>query len=421
MPRKHFRRPSRILAATVAITALASGAAGPAVAAPTDTNTTAGLVVSGSTRSDELPEHRSCAEPGEGEVRCLSEWRGLPDSVAPYTAGTSAAAVAPPATGLGPADIRAAYQLPATGGANQTIAIVAAFDNPTVEADLAAYRAAWGLPACTTANGCFRKVDQNGGSDLPPADAGWGVEIALDVQAVSAACSACRILLVEADDPSFESLGIAVNTAVELGADVVSNSYGADEFGDMVALGEKYYTHPGVPIIAASGDLGFRVASYPAVLDTTWAIGGTLLNQNANGTWVEEAWSGSGSACSAWIPKPSTQKDTSCSMRTVADISATAASGEGFAVYNTHGMGEEAGWITVGGTSLAAPLVAGMIGLAGNAARVADPSYPYQHPEGLFDVVGGINGFCGGDYLCTGVPGYDAPTGLGSPRGLASL
>ena len=362
--------------------------------------------------------HVSCADPGPGHFRCLSVWHSTPKA----PAGTArTAAVGPPEEGLTPADIRTAYKLPKTGAKNQTIAIVDAYDNPKAESNLKTYRAAFKLPACTTANKCFRKVDQRGGKKYPAGDPGWGVEINLDVQAVSAACPTCKILLVEADDESFDALGKAENTAVRLGADVVSNSYGADEFGGMTTLERKYYTHPGVPILASSGDFGFTTASFPAVLKKTWAIGGTELIPTKKGGWTEDAWEGAGSGCSAYVAKPKVQKDKNCQMRTVSDVSAVADSAEGFAVYDTYGLGPDNGWIGVGGTSLSSPLIAGMIGLAGNAAKVADPSYLYSHRTGLLDVVGGSNGFCGDDYLCTGLKGYDGPTGLGSPRGLKSL
>jgi subtilase family serine protease len=407
LSRTIFRSPARVgLALALALAASTLVGTGAATGAP------AGAV----------PSYRSCAKApakdvGPG-VRCLSTWHRAP---AGRGSGRSTTAVAAPGFGLGPADIRGAYALPAVGGKGQTIAIVDAYDNPNVEKDLAAYRAAYGLPACTTANHCFTKVDQRGGKKYPDGDPGWGVEISLDVQAVSAACSACSILLVEADDSSFEAIGEAVNTAVRLGAAVVSNSYGADEFGTMFSYGRRYYSHPGVPIVASSGDYGFTTASFPAVLSSTWAIGGTTLTADGHGGWSEEAWWGSGSGCSAWVAKPAVQHDPNCQMRTVADISAVADGPEGFAVYDTYGLGADNGWISVGGTSLSAPLISAMIGLAGNAAAVVKPSYAYQHPGGLKDVVGGSNGYCGDDYLCTGVRGYDAPTGLGSPRGLKSL
>ena len=147
--------------------------------------------------------HRACGRQIRAhQVRCFATWRaGSTDRLAASTAGT-------PTDGYGPADIASAYQLDPSRGAGQTIAIVDAYDNPHVEADLAVYRAAWGLPACTTANGCFRKVNQRGGAKPPPhGDAGWGVEIALDVQAVSASCPHCHILLVEADSANFDDMG----------------------------------------------------------------------------------------------------------------------------------------------------------------------------------------------------------------------
>ena len=362
--------------------------------------------------------HRACgAVAPAGQVRCYAQWR---------TSGVRVVAkVGPsvplPGFGYGPPDIASAYQLDTTLGAGQTVAIVDAFDNPRVAADLAAYRNAWGLPPCGSSNGCFRKVNQRGGSKPPLADPGWGVEIALDVQAVSASCPLCHILLVEADDPSFVNIGKSVNTAVRLGANVVSNSYGGDEFNGILGMGANYYTHPGVAQVAASGDFGFGPAQFPAVWTNVIAAGGTSLTQNAVGAWHEIAWGGAGSGCSAWVNKPAWQHDKHCLMQTVADVSVVADPDSGFAVYDTFGLGPDNGWIQVGGTSLSTPLISGMIGLASNAGQLSDPSYIYRHRAGLHDVVGGSNGFCGGDYLCNGKKGYDAPTGLGSPRGVSAL
>jgi subtilase family serine protease len=326
-----------------------------------------------------------------------------------------------PESGYRPADIAAAYGLDPSLGADSTVAIVDAYDNPRVEEDLTAYRDVWGLPPCTTANGCFRKVNQRGGSTPPSPDPGWGVEIALDVQAVSAACPTCHILLVEARQPTFGAIGRSVNTAVRLGADVVSNSYGADEFTGVLRFGARFYDHPGVAQVAASGDFGFGAAQFPAVWTTVIAAGGTHLRHAEDGTWGERAWGGAGSGCSAWVRKPAWQDDRHCLMQTVADVSAVADPYTGLAVYDTYGLGRYNGWIQVGGTSLSSPLIAGMIGLAGNGGALDDASYLYAHRSGLADVVGGSNGFCGGDYLCKAKVGYDAPTGLGSPRGTSAL
>jgi subtilase family serine protease len=244
------------------------------------------------------------------------------------------------------------------------------------------------------------------------------VETALDLDMASAACPACKLLLVEGDTASFEDLGAAVDTAVAHGAAVVSNSYGAPEFTGMDPYA-GHYRHPGVPILVASGDSGFghaNKADFPAVLDSVIAVGGTSLTRadNARG-WTEQAWSGSGSGCSAWIDKPAWQTDPNCGMRTVADISSVADPNTGVAVYDTYGLSRP-GWLVVGGTSAASPFVAGVIALSGHAATVT-PQKLYGEPSAFFDATGGSNGYCGGDYLCTGLPGYDAPTGLGTPNG----
>src|SRR6195952_2500401 len=161
-------------------------------------------------------------------------------------------------SGYGPTDLQGAYKLGA-GGSGQTVAIVDAYDDPSAEADLGAYRSQYGLPACTTANGCFKKVNQSGqASPLPTADTGWAGEISLDVDMVSAVCPSCHILLVEARSASLANLGAAVNEAVALGAKYVSNSYGG---GDSAA--SSAYNHPGVAITASTGDAGFEV-EYPA-------------------------------------------------------------------------------------------------------------------------------------------------------------
>jgi subtilase family serine protease len=370
----------------------------------------------GRTAASESRLHRACdRQVPARHVRCFAVWRSVGEDLQ-----AASTAVTPPRHGYGPADIASAYQLDTAKGSGQTIAIIDAYDNPNAEKDLAAYRDTWGLAPCTTANGCFRKVDQRGGSTPPHGDPGWGVEIALDVQAVSAACPNCKILLVEADSSSFHSIGKAVATAVRLGADVVSNSYGGSEFNGSLALGASYYTHPGVAQVASSGDFGFGPAEFPASWATVVAVGGTSLTQTNTG-WHESAWWGAGSGCSAWIDKPAWQQDQHCPTRMVADVSAVADPDTGFAVYDTYGLGRYNGWIVVGGTSLSAPLIAGMIGLAGNASALDSARYIYNHRAGLADVVGGSNGYCGRDYLCNAKVGYDGPTGLGSPRGTSAL
>ncbi|ACU74966.1 peptidase S8 and S53 subtilisin kexin sedolisin [Catenulispora acidiphila DSM 44928] len=348
------------------------------------------------------------------------------------TAGKAAAAATAPA-GFGPADLHAAYNLPTTGGANQTVAIVDAGDDPTAEADLAVYRSTYGLPACTTANGCFTKVNQRGTASPLPSDIGWGVEEALDLDMVSAACPQCKILLVEGDDADSDDLGASVDTAVRLGATEVSNSYGGTE-SSATPGDAAHYTHPGTAIVASSGDSGYGIPSEPAVFASVVSVGGTSLTKDSSSRgWSESAWSSdggaAGSGCSAWVDKPAWQTDANCPGRMVSDVSADADPNTGPAIYVTDTPdleGLPSGWNIVGGTSASSPFIAGVIALAGNPGKYNNASafYAPAAKAGLNDPVGGSTGLwvdCGGDYQCTGVAGYDGPTGMGSPNGLSAF
>lgn len=381
--------------ATLASAAMVAGWAAPAGAVDTAASTSV--------------RPASCASTvAPGYARCMAVVAG---------GGVPVGVPKPPSRGLGPSDLDNAYALPTSRGAGQTVGIVDAQDDPNAESDLAFYRKAYGLPACTTANGCFSKVNQRGQQrNYPAVDSGWALEISLDLDMVSAACPKCHILLVEGDSPLVSDLGASVTEAVKLGASVVSNSYGLDEFNGMRAY-FKYYQHSGATIVASSGDFGFTAAQFPAVTPGVVAVGGTSLRRadNARG-WTEHAWSGAGSGCSAYVPKPAYQTDNHCHMRTIADVSGDADPYTGPAVRDTVPYFGQSGWFVVGGTSASSPFIAGVIGLAGNA-RSLTPSYLYRHASALNDVVGGSNGFCGGDYLCTAKKGYDGPTGLGSPNG----
>ncbi|BBB01407.1 putative protease [Actinacidiphila reveromycinica] len=367
----------------------------------------------------------ACGPAPAGQARCLAEIRtdvhGGLGVRGPRAAG---AADAPLPAGYGPADLRSAYDLPTTGGADQTVALVDAYDDPTAEADLAVYRATYGLPACTTDNGCFRKVNQSGAASPLPVSAGasgWAEEEALDLDMVSAACPQCHILLVEADEPLEQDLAQSVDSAAALGATEVSNSYGVTEHNGDDVLAQDY-SHPGVAVVASSGDAGYGVPSVPAAYPGVVAAGGTSLTPADNDRgWQETAWAGAGSGCSAWFAKPAWQQDTDCPGRTIADVSAVADPQTGLAVYNT--TGPRTGWAVVGGTSASSPFIAGLIALAGNPSAFPDASRLYSAgaASGLNDVVGGSNGNCAGDYLCTGVEGYDGPTGNGTPNGLSAL
>jgi subtilase family serine protease len=340
-----------------------------------------------------------CSDAGPGTARCHA-WRV--DSVEPNLTPS----------GYRPADLQAAYKLPSTtAGAGQTVAIVDAYDDPNAESDLAVYRSTFGLPPCTTANGCFRKINQNGGTSYPSPSIGWAEEISLDLDMVSAICPKCHILLVEASSPTMSNLGAAVNTAASRGATEISNSYGGPNSSDAAA---PYYNHPGIAITASSGDSGYGV-QFPASSQYVTAVGGTSLTKSSNTRgWSETVWSGAGSGCSSLSKKPSWQRDSGCLWRTVADVAAVADPNTGVAVYDTY---LKSGWMVFGGTSVGAPIIASVYALAGNARSVNYGSYSYSHTSSLFDVTSGSNGSCFPSYLCTGKAGFDGPTGNGTPNG----
>lgn len=320
--------------------------------------------------------------------------------------------------GYNPTDLQSAYNLPSsTAGSGQTVAIVDAYDDPNAASDLSVYRSQFGLSPCTTANGCFKKVNQSGGTKYPRANGGWAQEISLDLDMVSAICPNCHILLVEASSSSLTNLGTAVNTAAKLGANEISNSYGGGESSSDTSYDTSYYNHPGIAITVSSGDSGYGV-QYPAASQYVTAVGGTSLTHASNTRgWSETTWSGAGSGCSAYDPKPNWQTDAGCSKRTVADVSAVADPNTGVSVYDSYSYQGQSGWLVFGGTSVASPIIASVYALAGNASAVTYGSYPYSHASSLNDVTSGSNGSCGGTYLCTAGTGYDGPTGNGTPNG----
>ena len=392
--------------------------------------TTSRVAASGATQNAKV--EAVCPAPTPGTAQCLA-------LVRTDVAAQPASGVAPLATsgGYGPADIQSAYALPsASAGTGLTVAVVDAGDLPTAEADLAVYRSTYGLPPCTTANGCFRRVNETGGTDFSQTlDEGWGLEIALDIDMVSAACPNCNILLVEANNTYFGHLGTAVNTAVALGAVAVSNSYGGIESSGQGYYDTHYYNHPGVAITVSTGDCGYDCTGnvgagnhapspsieYPAASPYVIAVGGTSLRRDTSPRgWTESAWGnaygGAGSGCSIYEPKPAWQHDTGCSNRTQADVSAVADPSTGVAVYY------KGGWVVSGGTSASSPIIAATFALAGRPVIGTYPaSYLYGDAAGLNDVTSGNNdvtwGNCTVIYLCNGVPGYDGPTGLGTPNG----
>jgi subtilase family serine protease len=310
-------------------------------------------------------------------------------NVAPVSDATTPANLLP---GLHPQDLRAAYALPSQNNGN-TVAIVDAYDDPNAEADLAVYRSAFGLSSCTSTNGCFRKVNQSGQSSTYPApDAGWSMEIALDVDMVSAVCPNCTILLVEANSNSLDDLGAAVDTAAALGAKEISNSYYGPEWSGETAE-DGHYNHAGVAITVSAGD---QVSPfYPAASPYVTSVGGTTIS---NGT--ESAWQYGAQGCSAYESRPKYQNgNTGCKTRSIVDVAAVADPQTGVSMYDS----SAGGWLVAGGTSVGAPIVAAAYALSGNPQG---PAYSYSNPGAFHDVP---------------PSGYDLATGLGSPNGVSGL
>lgn len=298
-------------------------------------------------------------------------------------------------SGLHPADVASAYELPVSN-AGQTVAVIDAYDDPNAESDLGVYRSAFGLPACTSANGCFRKVNKNGRTgSYPIPDAAWAQEIAVDVDMVSAVCPKCKILLVEANSASIANLGASVDTAVALGAKVVSNSYYALEWPGETAE-DAHYRHAGIPVTVSAGDQAQTY--YPAASPYVAAIGATTLRHGTT-AWTETPWKYGGRGCSAYEKRPAFQAGAPCSKRAVVDVAAVGDPQTGVTVFSTL----SGGWVVAGGTSVGAPIVAAAYALAGNARPLA---YSYAHRGNFNDVP---------------PAGYDLPTGIGSPKGVGGL
>jgi IPT/TIG domain len=346
---------------------------------------------------------------------------------------------------LTPERLHAAYGLPGetAAGSTQTIALVDAFNDPTAEADLAVYDKEFGLPECTSENGCFTKLNQEGkASPLPKNEGGWASEISIDVQMAHAICQSCRIMLIETKTEEFGDLGTGVNAAIAAGATVVSNSYGEGEEASLAGLGNSDYNHPGVPVLASSGDCGYLNsfcaertpgANFPADAPSVIGVGGTSLTESA-GVWTSKVWEEGGSGCSnifqagLWQAELGSFAATGCATkRGVADVSAIGDPNTGVDVFDStpEEPGGPVGWGVWGGTSVASPIVAGEFGLAGGGLGVSYPAATlythFGHASALYDVTAGNNGECAGATICTAAAGFDGPTGVGSPIGLEAF
>ncbi|WP_415939266.1 putative Ig domain-containing protein [Streptomyces sp. 039-1] len=437
-------RPARSLRRllTSALPALALGLAGFAAAPPADAQPAPAPTISHATQNSraltdparqavhatgkagqKVATKHLCAQAARpGTMSCFAQRRtDIAQKLAAAVSPDAAAAV----SGLSPANLHSAYNLPSTGGSGLTVAVVDAYNDPNAAADLATYRSQFGLSACTKANGCFKQVSQTGSTtSLPTNDSGWAGEEALDIDMVSAVCPNCNIVLVEASSANDTDLGAAENEAVSLGAKFVSNSWGGDESSSQTGEDTSYFKHPGVAITVSSGDEAYG-AEYPATSQYVTAVGGTALTTSSSSRgWSESVWKtssteGTGSGCSAYDTKPSWQTDTGCSKRMESDVSAVADPATGVAVYDTYGG---SGWAVYGGTSASAPIIAGVYALAGTPGSADYPAkYPYSHTSSLYDVTSGNNGSCSPSYFCAAGTGYDGPTGWGTPNGTAAF
>jgi subtilase family serine protease len=401
-----FRRFAPVLAVSLAFLI-------PPGLAAADTGQNATSVAAAGSANGAVHSKRVCAASPAGYAACdarvVTDAKLTPLATTTYSAGYS------------PDQLRTAYGLGA--GKAPLVAIVDAYANPatTTAADLAAYRDQFLLGTAS-----LTQVNQSGGTTLASSNAGWGQEEMLDLEMVSAICPACPILYVGANSASFNDLAAAVDRAAILGAKVISNSYGGNEFSGESAIA-THYNHTGIAITVSSGDSGYG-AQAPAAFNTVTAVGGTHLTLNTDGTRnAETVWSGAGSGCSSYILKPAWQHDTACARRTISDVAAVADPATGVAVYDSYGSTGGANWYVFGGTSVAAPIIGAVYALSGNTAGVP-ASLAYAAPTGsLFDVTSGSNGRCvrgkntSGAYLCTGGTGYDGPTGNGTPNGTGAF
>lgn len=378
-----------------------------------------------------------CATPARGHTRCLS--KATLNSDGDLLTGSPAVM-----SGYGPSEFHTAYNLPCEpSGAVASICaqpgsfgpgIIAIVDagnitsgGASVESSLQTYNQHFGLPSCTIANGCLTIVNQSGNtSPLPGSVNGWELEIALDVEAAHMICQTCKILLVEASSSSIANMAAATVTAASFNPIAISNSYGVDSF-DFPAY-DSSYKHPGIAVIASSGDSGSisNGKSWPADIPEVISAAGTRLTLNNDNSWASETvWSGSGGGCAASYTAPDWQislddwaSNGCATKRAFGDISADADPNTGAAI----SLGNT--WYQVGGTSLSAPLLAGMFGLVGNVPDgVTASSIPYAsfNNTNFHDVTTGTNCTYEGQTNCSAQAGFDTPSGVGTPNGLGGF
>jgi len=318
-------------------------------------------------------------------------------------------------SGLSPATIKSVYgfSTSASIGAGKTIAIVDAYDDPTAANDLVVFSSKFGLPACTSANGCFKKVSQTGTTRYPQANSGWALEISLDVQWAHAIAPGAKILLVEASSSSFSNL-MAAEDYAGAHANYVSNSWGASEFSGETAY-DSNFLQPGVSYFVAAGDSGLP-AQWPSASPNVISVGGTTLSFSGGSFISETGWSGGGGGCSAYETATSAQlafsgfSQVNCgTKRATPDVSLDANPASGVSVYDSTRYSGQSGWWVVGGTSISSPMWAARSADAGVWVNAA---YVYGSAISFRDITTGNNGAA-----C--LVGFDLCSGRGSWTGSA--
>jgi hypothetical protein len=409
-----LRGLARTALAVTAALALAGGSAAAAAAAPGPGH---------ASQAAATGYRRVCAVTHQaGVMSCMALIRtGIRQHSAATLGGT-----APVGDGYGPPSLISAYKLPKASKV-LNVAVVDAYNDPDAVSNVATYRSSWGLPKCdaSTEAGCLTVTNQLGKTSPLPANSGvtgWATEESLDVDMVSAICPTCHIFLVEAKNSDIVNLGAAVDSAVKvLHAHFVSNSYGGSQGKNDATYDTKYYKHLGDAITVSAGDDGYGV-SYPAASQYVTSVGGTSLTKAAGTSrgWKETVWSGTGSGCANKLePKPSWQTHAGCSQRIDNDVAADANPDTGVAIYDTY---DQLGWLEVGGTSVASPIIASVYALADSLkAGTVPASYPYAHASDLNDITVGSNGTCKEAFLCHAEKGYDGPTGMGTPNGVGAF
>ena len=391
-------------AGALAATTLSAGVQGADAATPRLTH------ISG------LHAQRACTtKPARGFATCFA--KGLMNKK-----GVIPDASAPLSTAMRPDQIQAAYGLTRLSAAGRTVAIVDAYGYPNLARDLANYRSYYGLGDCGT--GCLTIVDQNGGSNLPHFNLGWAQEQSLDVDAVSAACPSCKILVVQAKSANFTDLSAAVTTAAKhAGVVAISNSYGAGDLSDST-YGSAYIqaSQAGKAVTASTGDNGYQGASFPASSHSVTAVGGTTLKMTGTDGLTrntETAWSGAGSGCSTVNAAVAPSSLTGCAKRAMADVSAAADPNYGGLSTISPSNSRNSSWSQWGGTSESSPIIASVYALAGGGYS---NTTPYAAASSNFhDITSGNNGSCPTTLWCNARTGWDGPTGLGTPNGTGAF